>query len=325
MDLRLASLQLAAQYKLTDTQHQRLTELAGLETEPPHLERTAAFGVAVLGAVLGGLGVVFWIAANWSDFGRSGRFAMLQGLVVVMCVGAWARPAVRVPLSLLAMLGIGGLFAYFGQTYQTGADPWQLFAWWTVLALPLCLGVRHDALWVAWTLVAATAITLWVHATTGRSWSVAPGSLPVFFAGWSGALLMAFAFSPIWRRYTGAGIVSMRVAALLAVLMVTWSALGGLFSQTIQPHFWLGAALITAAAAALSQRRFYDIFSLSVVALALNVLAFALLARLLLDDNGSNLLGAMAMLGLMAAGMLAGTVNFVLGVSRRYAAAEVAA
>ena len=325
MDLRLASLQLAAQYKLTDTQHQRLTELAGLATEPPHLERTAAFGVAVLGAVLGGLGVIFWIAANWSDFGRSGRFAMLQGLVVVMCVGAWARPAARVPLSLLAMLGVGGLFAYFGQTYQTGADPWQLFAWWAVLALPLCLGVRHDALWAAWALVGATAITLWVHAATGRSWSVAPGSLPVFLTGWSAALLMAFAFTPMWRRYTGAGMVSMRVAALLAVLMISGSALGGLFSQNIQPHFWLGSAMIIAAAVALSERRFYDIFTLSVVALALNILAFALLAKLLLEGNGSNLLGAMVMLGLMAAGMLAGTVHVVLGVSRRYAAAEVEA
>ena len=325
MDLRLALLQLTTQYELTDTQHQRLTELAGFQTEPPDLARGTAFGVAVLGAVLGGLGVIFWIAANWSDFGRAGRFAMLQGLVVATCVGAWARPAARVPLGLLAMLGIGALFAYFGQTYQTGADPWQLFAWWFVLGLPLCLGVRHDALWAAWTLVAATAITLWVHAATGRSWSVAPGSLPVFFAGWSAALLMTFAFSPAWRRYTGAGIVSMRVAVLLAVLMITVSAVGGLFSHNIEPHFWLGSVMIIAAAAALSQRRFYDLFALSSVALALNVLAFGLLVTIVVDDNDSNLLAALVMLGLLAAGMLAGTVSFVLGVSRRYATAEAAA
>ena len=31
-------------------------------------------------------------------------------------------------MALLAMLNIGGLFAFFGQTFQTGADPWQLFA-----------------------------------------------------------------------------------------------------------------------------------------------------------------------------------------------------
>ena len=321
MDLRLALLQLAAQHDLTDVQQRRMTELAGTETEPRELAQKTAFGVAVLGAVLGGLGIVFWIAANWSDFGRAGRFAMLQGLVVAMCVGAWARPAARVPLSLLAMLGIGALFAYFGQTYQTGADPWQLFAWWAALALPLCAGVRHDALWTAWTLVAATAITLWVHAATGR-WSVDPGSLPVFLAGWSAALLMAFALSPAWRPYTGAGRLSMRVAALLAVWMITISALGALFSEDIQPHFWLGSAMIIAAAAALSKPRFHDVVALSAVALALNVLAFGLLATLLLDGSSRNLLGALVMLGLLAAAMLAGTVKLVLDVSRRHAVAD---
>ena len=323
MDLRLALLQLAAQHELNDVQRRRLTELAGTNTEPRELARNTAFGVAILGAVLSGLGVIFWIAANWSDFGRAGRFAMLQGLVVAMCAGAWARPAAQVPLSLLAMLGIGALFAYFGQTYQTGADPWQLFAWWAVLALPLCAGVRHDALWTAWTIIAATAITLWVHAATG-TWSVAPGSLPVFLAGWSAAWLMAFALSPAWRRYTGAGRLSMRVAALLAVWMITISALGGLFSRDIEPHFWLGSTTIMAAAAALSRPRFYDIVALSAVALALNVLAFGLLATLLIDGNSRNLMGALVTLGLLAAAMLAGTVKLVLDLSRRCAAADSA-
>ena len=86
-----------------------------------------------------------------------------------MAVGAAWRPAARAPLALLALLGIGGLFAYFGQTYQTGADPWQLFAWWAALALPLCLGVRSDVLWAPWAAVAVGAISLWVHAHTGKS------------------------------------------------------------------------------------------------------------------------------------------------------------
>jgi hypothetical protein len=61
-----------------------------------------------------------------------------------MCVGTLWIPAARTPLSLLALLNIGGLFAYFGQTYQTGADPWQLFSLWAALSLPLCLSVRGE-------------------------------------------------------------------------------------------------------------------------------------------------------------------------------------
>ena len=44
---------------------------------------------------------------------------------------------------------------YLAQQYQTGADSWQLFAIWAALALPLCLGVRHDAMWAQWALAFA--------------------------------------------------------------------------------------------------------------------------------------------------------------------------
>ena len=80
-------------------------------------------------------------------------------LTQLALAGALWRPALRAPLALLAFLGTGGLFAYFGQTYQTGADAWQLFALWGALALPLCLGARSDALWAPWALVVMTAIS----------------------------------------------------------------------------------------------------------------------------------------------------------------------
>ena len=46
---------------------------------------------------------------------------------------------------LMAMVtgGIAGLLAFVGQTYQTGADAWQLFATWAALALVWALGRRR--------------------------------------------------------------------------------------------------------------------------------------------------------------------------------------
>ncbi len=62
-----------------------------------------------------------WIAANWESLGRFMRFALLQGFVQAMCAGAAFRAGARAPLAMLALLGTGALFAYFGQTYQKGA------------------------------------------------------------------------------------------------------------------------------------------------------------------------------------------------------------
>jgi uncharacterized membrane protein len=163
MDLRQALFEIAAEHRLDAAGVRRLDGLAGLEREPGTLTAGLARGVAVLAAALGGLGIVFWVAANWQTLGRFGRFALLEGFILAMCAGALWRPAARAPLGLLALLAIGGLFAYFGQTYQTGADPWQLFALWAVLALPLCFGTRSDVLWAPWALVASVAIALWVH------------------------------------------------------------------------------------------------------------------------------------------------------------------
>ena len=158
MDLRLALSEIAAEHRLDARAQARLEDLAGLRSEPPALAAWLPRGVAVLAAALGGLGLVFWVAANWQTLGRFGRFGLLEAFVLAMCAGALWRPAARAPLGLLALLVIGGLFAYFGQAYQTGADPWQLFAVWAVLSLPLCIAARSDVLWAPWALVVMTGI-----------------------------------------------------------------------------------------------------------------------------------------------------------------------
>ena len=321
MDLRHALLELAERDNLSSDKTARLMALAKLDAEPPGATRSLGIGIGVLAAALGGLGVIFWIAANWNDFGRAGRFGLLQALVLIMCAGAALRPAARVPLSIVALLGIGGLFAYFGQTYQTGADPWQLFAWWALLALPLCAGVRHDALWAAWALVAMSAISLWVYARTGHDWRMESSSVAPHLAGWLLALLIAFAFSPRLRTYTGAGDVSMRVALVLAAAMITTTAVAGLFARPPSAHFWLGLLVLVLAAGAFAMPRFHDTFALSVVGLGLNILLVGLVAHTLFSGS-KDVIVALLFTGLAAAGLLAGTVQAILFLSRRGAGAQ---
>lgn len=325
MDLRLALYELAATHQLDAPAADRLYRLAGLQAEPTALRQWLPRGVAVLAAALLGLGLIFWVAANWGSLGRTGRFGLLQALVVVMALGAAWRPAARAPLALLALLGIGGLFAYFGQTYQTGADPWQLFALWAALALPLCLGVRSDVLWAPWAAVAVGAVSLWVHANTGHRWRVEAGDLPVHLLGWGLACALVLALSPLLRRYTGAGVWGFRTALTLAVVSITLTALGGLFHVPVALHYGLGLAVLAAAAWVMASPRAFDIYGLSAVALGLNGLLVAGMARWLFDQRqGSDLIGHLFLMGLVAAGLLSASVALILRLARRQAAMEEA-
>ena len=320
MDLRLALYALTAQHALDATRSQKLIDIAGLNREPARLAYWLPRGVAVLGAALGGFGVILWIAANWDTLGRFGRFGLLQTLFLVMCVGAMFKPSARTPLGLLALLTIGGLFAYFGQTYQTGADPWQLFAVWAVLALPLALSVRSDVVWTPWALIVSTAISLAVFAHTAHSWRVAPQDLPVYLFAWSGAVVLTLVLSPAFARWTGCGLWAMRTAVTLTTIMITTTALAALFDSDTGLLYGLGLCLLAGAGLALASRQLFDIFGLSALSLGLNVLVVFGLGHALIEKAvGDDWVGALLLLGLVAAGLLAGTVSLLLKLSRRYA------
>lgn len=320
MNLRLALCELAAEHGLDAAASRRLQQLAGLDEPPPALARWLPRGLAVLAAALLGFGLVMWIAANWGSLGRFGRFALLMGFIAVMGAGAVWRPAARAPLALLALLGIGGLFAHFGQTYQTGADPWQLFALWAALGLPLCLGARSDVLWAPWALVLMVAITLWTHAHLGHRWMVEPDDLAIHTLAGLAAVAVVGALSGALRRFTGAGAWGLRTAVTLAVVMVTTTALGGLFHSPVAPHYAVGLLLLAVGAALLAWRPAFDVFALSAVALGLNTVVVAGLARGLFRFSGGGEIGSLLLIGVLAAGLLAGSVSAILRLARRYGA-----
>lgn len=319
MDLRLAVYQLASAHALDAKQTRQLQEAAGFQREPARLAYWLPRGVAVLGAALLGMGLICWVAANWEDFGRMGRFALLQGVFAAACVGAFAVPKARIPLLLMALLAIGGLFAYFGQTYQTGADPWQLFALWAVLALPLCLVARSDMLWTPWMLVLATAAALWMQAHARHSWRIDSADLGIFVSGWLAVLLACAFVSPLLARWTGAGVWALRLGLVLATILITGTAVSALFGNEIESPYWAGLGLLAVAAVLLATRRYFDVFGLSAVALGINTLLVGGLTHVLFNGHGDGV-GALIMLGLVAAVLLALTVQGILWRTRQEAA-----
>jgi uncharacterized membrane protein len=117
-----------------------------------------------LGVVLCAAGVVCFIAANWEHIGKFTRLYGMQALVIAAVAVAaglgLSRLAGQAALWLATVL-LGGLLALIGQTYQTGADTWELFSLWAALALPWTFAGRHAAIWLLWIAVANIALWLW--------------------------------------------------------------------------------------------------------------------------------------------------------------------
>lgn len=294
-------------------------------SSPSPSDHTASFalrGLVTTAAGLTGFGLILWIAAHWDTLGRVGQFALLQSGVAVACALAWREGMARPAAGLLALMGIGGLFAFFGQTYQTGADAWQLFALWAALGVPLALGVRSDVVWAPWTLVALVGVALWVQAHTGHRWQVEPSDLTVHLIGWCAAIGVCSLSSPPGRRRLGTGLWAFRTGATLAVVMIGAAAMGGLFFHShVLPHYTLGLLVLGAAAGLLIPPKSFDVFALSAVALGLDTLVVAGLVRLLFDSGGGDPIGRLLLIGLFAAGLLALSVSVILKLARRPAPA----
>jgi uncharacterized membrane protein len=317
MTTRIALYNLVARRGLDKATAEALWRIAAFDSQPQRLLVWFKRGLAIVGAGLIGLGVIFWIAANWRSLDTFQQFALLQALVLVLFAGAAALPGARTPFSLLGLLATGGLFAYFGQTYQTGADPWQLFALWAGLTLPLALLARSDSVWSAWVVVALAGIALWDHARAGYSWRFGGDAPGVHLAASCGVILVTLLVSRLARRRTGAGTWSFNMAASLSALFITVSAVADLLNGT-SLYYATSLVLSGAAAWALASPRRFDVFAASVIGLALNTLLIAGLARVVFSGSTRDLVGPLIPIGAAAATLLGVTVRAIMLLSHKY-------
>lgn len=110
----------------------------------------------IISAVALVLSLVFFIAYNWQNLGKMGKFALAEAALVItitLYVALSFRRRFRLIRQLLLFIAsviTGSLLALFGQVYQTGADTWQLFFAWSILIIPWVLIARFPALWLLW-------------------------------------------------------------------------------------------------------------------------------------------------------------------------------
>jgi uncharacterized membrane protein len=112
-------------------------------------------------------GVIFFLAFNWADLSALAKFALLGGGAAAAALAAiLARldsPAGQA-LLISASILLGALLAVIGQVYQTGADAWELFAFWALLMLPWVAVSRSAAHWVVW--LSVTGLAAWLYGDT---------------------------------------------------------------------------------------------------------------------------------------------------------------
>jgi uncharacterized membrane protein len=241
-------------------------------------------------------GVIFFVAANWQDFRVMGRFVFIEALVIGCVVLAlWKPPphALGRYASMMAFIAIGALLALFGQTYQTGADVYELFLTWAALGLAFAIAGQWSLTWAAWLLVLNVALWLFcgARAETGWFW--------LLFAGWELELLLGpmllnillwlvperlektqwSAVAPFWLG---------RLALTCAIGFGTWAGIIAI----LEPNFEAGNAGHRALALIVlvgigsfvvfyTLRRRRDVFPLALVAGSFIVLTTCALARLM--------------------------------------------
>ena len=204
-----------------------------------------------LGGLALGVTVIFFVAYNWAEIGRFAKFGLVESLIVcgIIAYCKFADHKIIGKISLLvSTLFLGALMALYGQTYQTGADPWQLFFNWSLLMLPWALIGRFSALWIVWVTLLNLSIVLY-HQTFR-------GTLGVLFNSEESLLWVLFAFNTVslftWEFLSRfyAWLQERWAIRLLAVgsgVSITWLCIHAIFDSDTSPVAglaWLGWGLL---------------------------------------------------------------------------------
>ncbi|MGI9476868.1 MAG: GDYXXLXY domain-containing protein [Hyphomicrobiaceae bacterium] len=267
----------------------------------------ALIGLLIAGGLVG-LGLTLWIAANWQEFGNVGRFTLVAAFIITAAgLGMISRRA-RVASALLGVFAIGGLFALFGQTYQSSANAYELFAVWAIVALPWIIAARHDAVWSLWVVIAFTALPLWLNAQG------APGSRPIAntLSAWTIAVAICALLTP-WaplERWIGSARFAFRLAIILALALIVFSAIGAGSGRLL---FWIGLVVLSATVVGFAFLKPFSLLLLTAATFGLDVLVIYALAKPMLQ--GSHFQGGLLLTGLLSAGVMAGSATGILKIA----------
>jgi len=248
---------------------------------PPSAAQWQAFWQLTLqaaGIISLSAGAIFFLAANWQHMSRWQRFGLFEAMFLICAVLAWTRPASHV-LGALGLSGLtvltGVLFGLFGQTFQTGADTYELFFAWAALSLPFACLSRQPGLWAFWAVVLNIALALFAQAPSG--WRFFADSGYILNALMLGGinLMLAWAFLTLLRSQWLA-----RFLQLIAAGYLTTGSLALVFASQSPP--FTGVLYLTVCVAMLVlawQSVPKDVFPITLIAINLIITSTAAIAE----------------------------------------------
>ncbi|WP_011299185.1 DUF2157 domain-containing protein [Cupriavidus necator] len=301
---------------------------AGTEPEAADWHRWLDHALLALGPVLLCAGVIVFFAFNWQDLHKFAKFGVLAAAISLLAGFALVRPggdmAGRAALGGAQALA-GVLLAVIGQTYQTGADAWQLFALWALLAVPWALAARVAPHWWLVIVIGNVALLRYLSVRLGvggmfellfdarharTTTLLLLGAVLFQLALWAWLCAHAAAFG--FRGQTGA-----RILAAMACFHAGFVGLSALFANRPDLSAFGLAALALLALGWWFRQRAFDIVVLSLASLTGIVLVVAAVGRLLLEGKAD--FGAFLLLGLLTVGMAAGAAAWLMQAYRAQA------
>jgi uncharacterized membrane protein len=262
-----------------------------------------------MGSVMLASAAIFFFAFNWDQMGRLAKIGLVEAFLVAALVLLWRlgleRASGKATLFAAALLA-SGLLALIGQIYQTGADPWELFAVWAAAILPWALVARLAPLWVLWLALLNLAASLY-YATFGILFGVlfAPERLAWMLFSLNTAALV------VWEGCAFAGLAwlrerwSVRIVATASGAFATWLALHGIFEGRGSSGLWgLPAWLLWLGGIyAVYRHRVRDVYVLAGGVLSVIVVITCFMGKQTkLNDAGAFLFIGLVIIGLSAAG-----------------------
>lgn len=286
---------------------QRAFVLAGLKPDHAAWLQFVDRFLLICGVILAIVGVMAFFAYNWAELHKSIKFAFLESALIVMVLIVYFKGmdklSGKAALFAAAVL-TGVLLAVYGQTYQTGADPYGLFLTWAVLISGWALIGRNAGLWLLLLVLANLSLILyWTQLVHPEDWTRGLATELGPFAGITFSLtdfsLAQWVFSLnvlaliIWEFYNWRNISWMagrsfpRIIAIFALVPVVISTLIFIFSAGIE-YYWgiryvspVFFVIFVAAALYIYRKRIPDLFILAISLLAIIVIVTAVLARVI--------------------------------------------
>ena len=184
-----------------------------------------------LGLTAIAIGTIFFFAYNWGDLSTFQKFALIQGLLLISAFSYSQtddQSNISTAILFFMALLIGSLFALFGQTYQSGKDPWQLFLIWTLFITPLALTSKSSSLWLLWLSLANFTLFLYFESRHGLFGIIFQNERRVLLYALLN-LIPAVAFELFYGKKLIANRIASQVAIIVAMVAFTWVSIYSVF------------------------------------------------------------------------------------------------